>query len=251
MEECTNGSEQSISMGPADLISRDDASNEPISYAITDTNFLSPNRSSGPHLMGNLSLSSISIADSSQIGPLHAAFSPESDFRPDILMSTVNQKQLSVSQEDLSISIGPLPVFDEENETQCNENPNQGNETEVNKPITSLAANIEKFEIRRKLSSHQPPTAAKKDCKETQTETVQCEKCEELHIHYNEKLLDVANEFQQQYTSQFRIAEQHAAASDEAQKQIKDLKDELDSADKQLKVWQFSTVLSKIHFLIH
>jgi hypothetical protein len=49
--------------------------------------------------------------------------------------------------------------------------------------------------------------------------------------------LEVANEFQQQYTSQFQMIEQHVVASEAAQKQIKDLTDQLDVADKQLKVF--------------
>lgn len=231
MEESTNGSEESISMGPVDLLSCDEeASNEQGPSAISDPSYLSPPKNRLPHAMGHLSISSITTEDNSQIIHMHAAFSPDADFRPDILMSTVNSKQVSTSQEDLSISIGPLPVFNGEHETQCVEDPNLSAG-----PITSLAANIQKFDLRRKISA-QKFTSDTCDSKSIQTEDFHCEKCDELHIHYNQKLLDVANEFQQQYVSQFHMAEQHAAASENAQRQLKDLTDQLDGADKQLKV---------------
>lgn len=237
MEESTNGSEESISMGPADLLSCDEASNEPVPSVVTNSSFFSPPKNSVPHAMGHLSISSISTADSSHVH-LHAAFSPESDFRPDILMSTVvNSKQASVSQEDLSISIGPLPVFDGAHETQCEEDPELFEE-----PITSLAAKIQKFEVKQKISAQKPQTVLC-DSKGIQTDVFHCQKCEELHIHYNQKLLEVANEFQQQYVSQFQMAEQHAAASEDAQRQIGDLMDQLDGADKQLKVISISKLV--------
>ena len=232
MEESTKESEDSISMGPADLITRDEESNEPIHNSITDPSFISPPRNSNLHAMGNLSLSSITTAESShEVVNLHAAFSPESDFRPDILMSTVNSKPISTSQEDLSISFGPLPVFDDETR---HHDPDLQEEPGF-KLQTSLAANIEKFEVRQKMSTQKPPLVT---CgsKSIQTDEFHCQKCEELHIHYNHKLLEVANEFQQQYASQFHMVEQHAAASEDAQRQLKDLMDQLDGADKQLKV---------------
>lgn len=234
MEESTNGSEDSISMGPANLITRDEESNEQIHSTITDPSFDSPTRINVPHAMGSLSLSSITTADSShEVVNIHLAFSPEADFRPDILMSTVNSKPISTSHEDLSISFGPLPVFDDAHETQCDD-PDLHEEPEF-KPQSSLAANIEKFEVRQKISAPKQPVV---NCgsKSIQTDEFHCQKCEELHLHYNNKLLEVATEFQQQYSSQFHMAEQHAAASEDAQRQLKDLMDQLDGADKQIKV---------------
>lgn len=236
MEDTTNASEKSISMGPANLISQDETSNEPIHSTISDASFTSPTRNQNGHAMGSLSLSSITNADSSQIVHLHAAFSPDTDFRPDILMSTVNSRKTSTSQEDLNISMGPLPGFDFTSGTQCEEN--QDNHRP---PLTSLVANIEKFEVKQKkfCDVQQPDPPVTLGSKSIQTEDLQCHKCEQLHILYNQKLLEVANEFQQQYTSQFRMVEQHVAASEDAQKQIKDLVDQLDAADKQLKASSF------------
>jgi len=230
MEESTNDSEKSISMGPADLISRDEASNEPHHYTVSDASFTSPTRNQVSHLMGSLSLSSITAGETSQVVHLHAAFSPDADFRPDILMSTVNSRQASTSQDDLSISMGPIPGFNLPHETQCDEYLNQQEQ-----PLTSLVANIEKLEVKQKIQQ-QPNLPVMVGSKSIQTEDLKCQKCEELHILYNQKLLEVANEFQQQYTSQFQMIEQHVLASEMAQKQITDLTDQLDAADKQLKV---------------
>lgn len=230
MEESTNDGEKSISMGPAELMSREETSSEPIHYTISEASFTSPTRNQ-THAMGILSLSSITVGDMSQAVQLHAAFSPDADFRPDILMSTVNSRQASTSQDDLSISMGPLPGFDFAHETQCNEYLDQQEQ-----PFTSLVANIEKLEVKQKnqQQSNPPVTVGSKSI---QTEHSHCQKCEELHLLYNRKLLEVANEFQQQYTSQFQMIEQHVVASEAAQKQIKDLTDQLDVADKQLKVF--------------
>jgi hypothetical protein len=230
MEESTNDSEKSISMGPADLISRDEASNEPNHYTISDSSFISPTRNQVNHVMGSLSLSSITGGEISQVVNLHAAFSPDADFRPDILMSTVNSRQASTSQDDLSISMGPIPGFNFAHETQCDEYSDQQEQ-----PLTSLVANIERLEVKRNIQQ-QPNPPVTVGSKSIQTDDLKCHKCEELHILYNRKLLEVANEFQQQYTSQFQMIEQHVVASDQAQKQIKDLTDQLDAADKQLKV---------------
>ncbi|KAI9565881.1 hypothetical protein GHT06_009679 [Daphnia sinensis] len=232
MEETTNASEKSISMGPANLISQDEPSNEPVHSTISDASFVSPTRNQISHAMGSLSISSITNADSSQIAHLHAAFSPDADFRPDILMSTVNSRKTSTSQEDLNISMGPLPGFDFTRESQSEED-----QDDHRQPLTSLVANIEKLEVKQKklCEVQQPIPPVTLGFKSIQTEEFQCHKCEQLHILYNQKLLEVANEFQQQYTSQFQMVEQHVAASEDAQKQIKDLVDQLDAADKQLK----------------
>ncbi|XP_057370587.1 interaptin-like [Daphnia carinata] len=232
MEESTDASEKSISMGPANLISQEEPSNEPVHSTISDASFVSPTRNQLSHAMGSLSISSITNADSSQIAHLHAAFSPDADFRPDILMSTVNSRQTSTSQEDLNISMGPLPGFDFTRESQSEED-----QDDHKQPLTSLVANIEKLEVRQKkhCEVQQPVPPVTRGSKSIQTEELQCHKCEQLHILYNQKLLEVANEFQQQYTSQFQMVEQHVAASEDAQKQIKDLVDQLDAADKQLK----------------
>ena len=48
---------------------------------------------------------------------------------------------------------------------------------------------------------------------------------------------DVATEFQRPYANLFQMAEQHAKALEESQHQIKDLREQLDAADKQLKVY--------------
>ncbi|KAK4018868.1 hypothetical protein OUZ56_000908 [Daphnia magna] len=232
MEESTDASEKSISMGPANLISKDEPSNEPVHSTISDASFVSPTRNQISHAMGSLSISSITNADSSQVAHLHAAFSPDADFRPDILMSTVNSRKTSTSQEDLNISMGPLPGFDFTRESQSEED-----QDDHRLPLTSLVANIEKLEVKQKKLGEvqQPILPVTFGSKSIQTEALQCHKCEQLHILYNQKLLEVANEFQQQYTSQFQMVEQHVAASEDAQKQIKDLVDQLDAADKQLK----------------
>ena len=225
-----NGSEESISMGPADLLSCDEASGEPVHSVVSDLSLLSPPSNRKIHAMGNLSISSITTSDCSQVVQQHA-FSPDAEFRPDILMSTVNSKQMSISQEDLSISFGPLPGFDMIHGSQ--EHNLESHLCED--PITSLAVKIQNYEIKQKLPSYNY-LKANSEAKSVQTEDFNCPKCEDLHIHYNQKLLEVANEFQHQYASQFHMAEQHALASEDAQKQIKDLMDQLDGADKQLKV---------------
>lgn len=223
MAHLANETEDSVSMGPAALISCEDGeiTNElaSIQHSV-DPSFLSPVRCNGPHAMGILSLSSIPAVDTTLPG--HVLSSPESGFRPDILMSTINTNKVIASneEEELSISMGPLPPF------SCNE------ESEVEQQVTSLASKIQKLDVKHKLAT--APAAL--ESKSIQTDEPQCLKCEELHLCYNQKLLEVANEFQKQYSSQFHMIEQHAANSEEAQKQITDLMDQLEVADKQLKV---------------
>lgn len=226
MEESYNDSEESVSLGPAALITHDDSQQEP-GYSVgeepTDSSFALQFRSNQVHAMGQLSISSIPPVDSSNPGCLiTSVLSPDGDFRPDILMSTINSKPASTSQEEeLSISMGPLPAFSTLDD---------GEPVEVQE--TSLVRQIQKLDVRQRMSQ----VAAQLDCKSVQTEEFQCLKCEELHLCYNQKLLEVANEFQRQYASQFQMIDQHAATSEEAQRQIRDLMDQLDGADKQLKV---------------
>ncbi len=68
-----------------------------------------------------------------------------------------------------------------------------------------------------------------------QTETLQCLRCDELKNGFDAKLLELAEEFQQQYAAQFRMMDEHNAAAEEAQKQNQDLMDQLVAADSQLR----------------
>ena len=228
MEESYNDSEESVTMGTPALFSRNEDSQQETQCSVheqpTDFSFTSHDGNNPTHGMGQLSISSIPAVDSSNPGHLiHSVLSPGSDYQPDILMSTINSKPVSPPPEednddDQSISMGPLPAFSIATEPQID---------------TSLARQVQKFDGKQKLSTIQPLSM---DCKSIQTEDQQCLKCEELHLDYQQKLLEVANEFQKQYASQFKMIDQHAATEEEAQKQIKDLMDQLDGADKQLKV---------------
>ena len=48
---------------------------------------------------------------------------------------------------------------------------------------------------------------------------------------------DVATEFQRQYANLFQMAEQDVKALEESQHQVKDQREQLDAADKQIKVY--------------
>jgi hypothetical protein len=163
-------------------------------------------------------------------------------------MSTINtnKQQILTSDDELSISMGPLPNFEP---IQSEDN----NFFDCNNPQTSLAANIQRYSQKQNQLTPGVPVASSQatislGSKSIQTEEMKCLKCEELHICYNKKLLDVATEFQRQYANQFQMAEQHAKASEESQQQIKDLREQLDAADKQLKVY-FLFIKSYILFL--
>lgn len=232
--EDSDQSEKSISMGPVGMISHDDAEDSqyyesvPVTAASSvDSSFASPVKNAIPHAMGLLSLSSIPAVDTSITGLAHSLASPEGRLGPDILMSTVintgNNNPVNICAEDLSISMGPLP-------------PSRITEDEPKVHETSLVANIEKLELKRKLSQISMPKIA--ESKAIQTEEIHCQKCEQLDICYNQKLIEVATEFQKQYASQFQMAEQHTASLENAQKQINDLMDQLDAADKQIKVFK-------------
>ena len=237
--EDSNNSEECESLGPAGLMSADEASILSQQFndtSMPDPSFLSPQRN--VHAMGFLSLSSIPAVESSN--PPHIHLSPESDsFRPDILMSTINtykQPSVLITSDDDELSMGPLLNFEQ---IQSEEN----DSFDCDNPQTSLAANIQRFSRKQNqltpvvASSVVPSPAIALGSKSIQTEEVKCLKCEELHISYNVKLLDVATEFQRQYANQFQMAEQHAKALEESQHQIKDLREQLDAADKQLKVY--------------
>lgn len=233
--EDSDQSEKSISMGPVGMISHDAEAEDsqyyesvPVTAASSvDSSFASPVKNAIPHAMGVLSLSSIPAVDNSITGLAHSLASPEGRFGPDILMSTVNtgyNNPVNICDDDLSISMGPLPLTSIiEEEPKVHE--------------TSLVANIEKLELKRKLSQVSMPKIAA-ESKSIQTEEIHCQKCEQLDICYNQKLIEVATEFQKQYASQFQMAEQHTANLENAQKQIHDLMDQLDGADKQIKVLQ-------------
>jgi len=251
--EDSDQSEKSISMGPVGMISHDvDAEDSqyyesvPVTAASSvDSSFASPVKNAIPHAMGLLSLSSIPAVDISITGLAHSLASPEGRFGPDILMSTVNtgnNNPVNICAEDLSISMGPLPP---PSITEDCPKPHE----------TSLVANIEKLELKRKLSQISMPKIA--ESKSIQTEEIHCQKCEQLDICYNQKLIEVATEFQKQYASQFQMAEQHTASLENAQKQINDLMDQLDGADKQIKVFKnyryiflkFSQILIFFHYV--
>ena len=212
---------------PANLLSSDETNMQHSEISsLPEHSFLSPSRNT--HAMGFLSLSSIPAVESSNPVHINVQMSPDGSdpFRPDILMSTIINKQTaSTSDDDLSISMGPLPNFD-----QVLHQDDSLSYHHLRNLESSLVANVQRISEK----NSRPPALGSKSI---QTEESQCLKCEELHICYNQKLLDVATEFQRQYAAQFQMAEQHAKASEESQQQIKDLRDQLDGADKQLKVF--------------
>lgn len=253
-------------MGPAALMTCIDSiqefSQQPV---LSGPDCITPPKSNALLALENLSISSITSADASHAGALYTAFSPDAEFRPDILMSTIN-RQVSNSVEDLSISLGPIPALTEEHVAQPvsfleNEEPPDDYGSISMGPLpdfsihaarlepvaqertitplcgSSLAVKIEELDTKYKRSMVSPiPSAKSISTRETQTDVFQCQKCDELQHDYNQKLIEVANEFQRQYVAQLKLADQYAIASEESNKQIKDLMSQLEGADKQLKV---------------
>lgn len=268
MAEASQDAEISISLGPAALMTCIDSfqefSQQPV---LSGPDCITPPKCNALLALENLSVSSIASVDTSHNGPLHVAFSPDADnnFRPDILMSTIN-KQISNSIEDLSISLGPIPALSEEHAGQPvslleNEEPPDDYGSISMGPIpgfilhdaaelehtaqehtltpvcaSSLAVKIDEFDSKQRRSEFPGSAIKLVYTREAQTDLFQCPNCDELQHDYNQKLVEVANEFQRQYVAQLKLAEQYAAASEESTKQLKDLMSQLEGADKQLKV---------------
>lgn len=266
MAEAPEDTDKSISMGPAALMTCIDSfqefSQQPV---LSGPDCITPPKKNPPLALEDLSVSSIASVDTSLAGPLHPTFSPDAEFRPDILMSTIN-KHASNSVEDLSISLGPIPALTEEHgaqgfslleneeppddygsismgplpgfSAQENVDPEPVAQERTLTPVcvSNLAMKIEEYDSKFKKAAFPVPIEKLVDSKEAQTDVYQCQKCDELQHDYNQKLVEVANEFQRQYVAQLKLADQYAIASEESSKQIRDLMSQLEGADKQLKV---------------
>ena len=236
MQRLDDISEESVSMGPAALMSGNESSSQIETTDAAAFTYLSPRKDNHVHcVMGNLSVSSITAFDSSQ--QMHMSLSPPSGtLKPDILASTFCTKP-SDSIEDLSISIGPLSALSSLGTRDTFPRPSQIKADKNSQLDNSIACKIKQLELKKNFAVN-PETAGCKAFSScfTQTEPVQCGKCVEMLQCFDGKLLEIANEFQQQYNSQLQVIEDQHAAAEESHKQIKDLMDQLDVADKQLKV---------------
>lgn len=236
MQRLEDLSEESVSLGPAALMSCNQSSSQIETTDAATFSYLSPRKDNHVHcVMGNLSVSSITAFDSSQ--QMHMSLSPPSGaLKPDILASTFCTKP-SDSVEDLSISIGPLSALGSMVTDHALPRPSEVTENKNSQLDNSIACKIKQLELKKNLvvNLETQGSTAHNSCF-TQTEPLQCGKCVEMLQCFDSKLLEIANEFQQQYNSQQQVIDDQNAAAEESQKQIKDLMDQLDVADKQLKV---------------
>jgi hypothetical protein len=230
MEDTSEDSEASISMGPPNMMSGAEGCTEYDQTNSENGGFLSPIKdvNRAQCAMENLSLSTIVPIDSSQPVHLMSVMSPEGEFKPDILMSTFNTKQVD-SLTDLSISMGPISPDSRESA--------QFHSIQVQKLDSSLVGKIELFDLKNKQSQKILSVGGKVYANgTTQTEQFQCLRCDEMQHSFDQKLLQMASELQQQYHVQLQMMDEQVVTSEEQQKQIYDLMEQLKEADRQLKV---------------
>ena len=218
----------SISMGPPSLMTQSGADFDQTDSFIPDESFPSTEKEHQNHAMGVLSVSSILHPDDCVAQLLLSTMcSPQG---PDILMSTQINMNPPESDDSLTIDVGPLAEYENSMKTSSTNNNDPYPELQ-----SSLVQKIDQLDKKTKTSPAAVTTKAI-DNVSTQTEPHKCQKCEELHLYHNKKLLEMANEIQHQFATHQQFTDDYNKASENAQKQIKDLKDQLEAADKHLKV---------------
>ena len=229
MEENSYVSGDSISMGPPSLMTNSEIEFNQTDSFIPDESFLSTEKQRENHAMGVLSVSSILPPD--DCDALHLMSTMCSPKGPDILMSTQITSNPTESDDSLTISVGPLSEYEK------SLRPSITNIDFLQSEIHSnLVQKVDQIEKQTQTSSCTQPFKTVSDTS-TQIEQPKCQKCEELYIYHNKKLIEMANEIQLQYATHQQITEDYNKASENAHKQIKDLEDQLEAADKHLKVW--------------
>ena len=233
MEDISEGSEDSISMGPPIMMSGAEGFSEYDQTNSENGGFLSPMKDVNrvQCAIENLSLSTIAPIDSSQPVHLMSVMSPEAEFKPDILMSTFNTKPVD-SLTDLSISMGPLSPLSSDSRESA-----QFHSIHVQKLDSSLVGKIELLDLKNKQTQKIHSLGGKVyENGTTQTEQFQCLRCDEMRHGFDQKLLQMATELQQQYHVQLQLMDEQVFTSDKQEKQINDLMEQLKEADRQLKV---------------
>lgn len=228
MDKDSYVSGDSISMGPPSLMTESEIESDQTNSFIPDKSSPSTEKEHENHGLSALSVSSIHLPDDCDVPHLLSMMcSPNG---PDILMSTQINMNPTESNDSLTISVGPLSEYEKDLKSSSTSKSDL-----QSKLHSSLVQKIDQLEKNTQIS---PAAITPKtiDHISTQTEQFKCQKCEELHIYHNKKLLEMANEIQLQYATHLQNTDDYNKASENAQKQIKDLKDQLEAADKQLKV---------------